>query len=227
MLDACARNTELRTILFTQAGGTRTCEDRLLLILSELETTLYVERLAAGQNLAEREVALVKAGQGLYRLDEVNSIAARKVNMLERKGGDVDPIEVYLAYRTHLAESLGLPGQPDGMYYLTDSRVTPGDLNTAMLQVLREETPERLSAALSERPFWDRYVHVRYPEQVDALVAALDEQLTHAELLSEQMYLVQSDALRTQYETSLQALRLKLAQEAYARFLVPAAVTEG
>lgn len=227
MLDACYRNTELRTILFTQAGGVRTCEDRLLLILSELETTLYVERLAAGQKLAERETALVKAGRGLYRLDEVNTIAARKVEVLERKGGEVDPIEVYLAYRTHLAEALGLPGQPDGMYYMADSRVTSGDLNSAMLQILRDETPERLSAALAQRSFWDRYVHVRYPEQVDALVAALEEQLTHAEMLSEQMYLVQSDALRTTYEMSLQALRLKLAQEAYERFLQPAAVIEG
>lgn len=227
MLGACDGNTELRTILFTQAGGERTCEDRLLLVLSELETTLYVERLAAGQKLAERETSLLKAGRGLYRLDEINTLAARKVEALKRMGGEVDPIEVYLAYRTHLAESLGLPGQPDGMYYMTDSRVTSADLNTAMLQVLREETPERLSAALAERPFWDRYVHVRYPEQVDALVGALDEQLTHAELLSEQMYLIQSDALRTQYETSLRALRLKLAQEAYARFLQPAAVIEG
>lgn len=226
MLDACDRNTELRTILFTQAGGERTCEDRLLLVLSELETTLYVERLAAGQNLAEREAALMKAGQGLYRLDEVNTIAARKVEVLERKGGEVDPVEVYLAYRTHLAEALALPGQPDGMYYMMDSRVTSGDLNTAMLQILREETPGRLSAALAQRSFWDRYVHVRYPEQVDALVAALDEQLTHAEMLSEQMYLIQSEALRAKYETSLQALRLKLAQEAYARFLQPAVVTE-
>ena len=227
MLDACDRNTELRTILFTQAGGERTCEDRLLLILSELETTLYVERLAAGQKLAERETALVKAGRGLYRLDEVNTIAARKVEVLERKGGEVDPIEVYLAYRTHLAEALELPGQPDGMYYMRESRVNTGDVNSAMLQILREETPERLSAALAQRSFWDRYVHVRYPEQVDALVAALDEQLTHAEMLSEQMYLVQSDALRATYETSLQALRLKLAQEAYARFLQPTAVSKG
>ncbi|MDC0690620.1 NEL-type E3 ubiquitin ligase domain-containing protein [Mitsuaria sp. RG] len=226
MIEACEQNTELRAVMFAQAGGERACEDRLLLILSELEVTLYVERASAGTRLVEREEALLKAGRALYRLDEVNTLAARKVQELERRGGEVDPIEVYMAYRTHLAEPLGLPAQPDGMYYLMDARVSPGDLITARLQVLREETPQRLSEALAQRPFWDSFVHVRYPERVDALVSALDEQLTQAASLSEQMYLVRSEALRVKYEASLQALRLSLAQEAYARLLPAVPVAE-
>jgi hypothetical protein len=227
MIEACEQNTELRAVMFAQAGGERACEDRLLLILSELEVTLYVERASAGRRLAEREEALLKAGRALYRLDEVNTLAARKVQELERQGGEVDPIEVYMAYRTHLSGPLGLPAQPDGMYYLTDARVSPGDLNTARLQVLREETPQRLSEALAQRPFWDSFVHARYPEKVDALVSALDEQLTQAAALSEQMYLVRSEALRVKYEASLQALRLSLAQEAYARLLPVVPAVEG
>ncbi|MCG8293475.1 NEL-type E3 ubiquitin ligase domain-containing protein [Pseudomonas entomophila] len=226
MINACDQNTELRTLMYTQAGGERTCEDRLLLILSELEVTMYIERMAGGKRLVEREDALLSAGRALYRLDEVNAIAARQVQVLEQRRGRVDPIEVYLAYRTRLAVPLGLPAQPEDMHYMLDARVTAADLNTARLQILRDETPEKLSAALAQRPFWDRYVHARYPEQVDALVASFDEQLTQAALLSEQLYLVRSEALRGKYEAALQALRLKLAQEAYARILRLAPVSD-
>ncbi|WDY59099.1 NEL-type E3 ubiquitin ligase domain-containing protein [Pseudomonas sp. PSKL.D1] len=227
ILGACDQNSELRAILLAQASGPRTCEDQLLYILSELEVTLYVENAAAGSSLAQREDALLRVGRTLYRLDEVNRIAALKVEELNRQGGLVDPVEVYLAYRSRLAGGLGLPAQPGTIHYMAFSRVTLGDVSAARLKILRGESPPRLSESLAERPFWDRYIHERYPQRIDALVESFDERLTQAEQLSEQEYLLQSAALRAEYEKQLRAMRLELAQAAYARYLHIEPTVEG
>ncbi|CAI3808610.1 hypothetical protein GLGCALEP_05266 [Pseudomonas sp. MM221] len=219
IVEACDQNGELRDLLFAQANGPRTCEDQMLFILSELEITLHIERKATGGSLAHREDVLLRTGRELSRLDDVNRIAARKVEALSATDRLLDPIEVYLAYRTQLSVPLGLPAQPGSMHYRSFSRVTTADLNAARTSVLRQETPARLSASLAERPFWDRYVHERYPERIEALVESFAERLTQAERLPEQQYLEHSAQLRSEYENQLRDLRLTLAQQAYARYL--------
>ncbi|MCE7763635.1 hypothetical protein GQL56_13370 [Pseudomonas putida] len=219
IVEACDQNSELRDLLFAQANGPRTCEDQMLFILSELEITLHIERKATGGSLAHREDVLLRTGRELSRLDDVNRIAAQKVESLSASDRVVDPIEVYLAFRTQLAVPLGLPAQPGSMHYRSFSKVTTADLNAARHSVLSQETPARLSASLAQRPFWDRYVHERYPERIEALVEAFSQRLIQAERLPELQYLEHSAQLHSEYENQLRDLRLTLAQQAYARYL--------
>ncbi|MNP52015.1 hypothetical protein D3C76_1463770 [compost metagenome] len=77
IIEACEQHAEVRTRLFEQVSGPRTCSDEFLMTLSELEVGALVARANAQTAGLHGEQALVSLGRSLYRLDRVNAIAAR------------------------------------------------------------------------------------------------------------------------------------------------------
>ncbi|MFF5864917.1 NEL-type E3 ubiquitin ligase domain-containing protein [Pseudomonas sp. NPDC012596] len=222
ILELCADNTDVREAVFWQTQGRRTCEDRLLLILSQLEVRAHIALHAAGEGGRRAEATLLRLGRSLYRLDEVDSIAARHIQeMRQNPYAAVDDIEVYLAYRVYLADRLGLPAQPRHMNYIEHSGVSSTQITRAGTTVLAGENTDVLSQALAQREFWQGYVRNRYPERFEALAAPFHEQLEAYERQAgetgEQQYIEHAAALMEALNGEERALYLELAKEAYER----------
>ena len=231
VMDACYENSEVRDQLFLLTGGRRACEDQLLMILSQMQVRVIIHQQTAGLSLAQSEVPLMQVGRSLFRLDQVDSIAAQRIRELQASGGlsgggEVDDIEVYLTYRLRLARTLGLPGQPSSMHYEAYSGVTAADLNNARVAVLLAETNDSLAEALTGREFWQQHLRNTYPNRFTALVDAYQVPLAdyllqvEAGALSEQAYLEQSRALMHELNAAERELFLELTREAYVRWPV-------
>lgn len=165
---------------------------------------------------------MLRLGRSLYRLDQIDRIAARHIQFVEQNPyALVDDVEVYLAYRINLAGRLDLPGQPLNMHYADYSGLTGADILRAGTEVLEGENIEVLSASLAEREFWQSYVRNRYPERFEALVAPYHERLaayeSEADSTGEQVYLTRADELMRRLNADERALYLELARDAYGR----------
>lgn len=222
ILELCADNTDVREAVYWQTQGQRTCEDRLLLILSQLEVNTHIALHTAGEEGARAEATLLRLGRSLYRLDAVDSIAARHIQeMRQDPFAAVDDIEVYLAYRVHLAEMLDLPAQPRHMNYFEHSGVTRARIMRAGNTVIAGENIDVLSNALAQREFWQGFVRNLNPERFEALAAPYHEQLEAYERQAgesgEQQYLEHAAALMEALNSEERALYLALAKEAYGR----------
>lgn len=245
ILEACEQDEALRTFVFRESGGVRTCEDRLLLILSQLEVGLLGQRALLGGSVVQSERRLVELGRSLYRLDQVDRIAMRHVQALNEADrialaetgrgqgatqvGEaselVDEIETQLFYRVRLAPRLGLPQQPKHMHYPHVSRVTVADLKRAEAEVKQVENVQALIDSLGARPYWDSYLHQQHGERFLALAEPFharleaDEALVEAGTLLEADYITRVDALKEQLEAAEQQLRHQLTEEACRRWL--------
>ncbi|MFB1634439.1 NEL-type E3 ubiquitin ligase domain-containing protein [Pseudomonas sp. AP-1] len=233
IIEACEQDSELREVLFEQAGGVATCEDRLLWLFSEMEVRVLVHRQTAGLSQIQSESALIKLGRSLFRLQEVNRIAARKLERLRLTYANepdvlerIDDIETYLAYRTRLAGPLQLPGQPVRMHYESESLVTAEDINVARAEVLSLENNETLSRALADQSFWQEFLRATYyrsfREQVDARRAALELLETQVEsgAIDEQTYLERCEELKVDLQVQERVLVQRLTEQAIARWPV-------
>ncbi|MFJ2984797.1 MULTISPECIES: NEL-type E3 ubiquitin ligase domain-containing protein [unclassified Pseudomonas] len=224
IIEACEQNSEIRDQLFTLAGGRRTCEDRLLLVLSQMEVRALIHELTVGLSTAQRERPLMQVGRSLFRLGEVDRIAAQRIESLRVNGREVDEIEVYLAYRFRLATSLRLPGQPASMHYEDYSGLTATDFNIARVDVLRAESNERLSRALADQEFWQEYLHHTHAQRFGALAESCYAPLDEAErsvqsgAMTEQAYEALCRQQRDAYLAQERALIEQLSSEAYQRW---------
>ncbi|TFF35325.1 NEL-type E3 ubiquitin ligase domain-containing protein [Pseudomonas sp. RIT623] len=222
ILDACEQNEVLREQLFREAGGPRSCEDRLLLLLSQLEVGVLVQQGVGGLSAAMAEQGLLRLGQQLYRLDRVDAIAARQVERMRASGGrEVDEIEVRLFYRNRLAQALELPVQVDDMHFAAYANVTEADLLKAQLEVLQSETPQAVRETLIHRPFWEHYARRRYASRFEALAEPFHQRLATLEAEaangSEQSYVAGANTLMQELQQAEQQLLKTLAEEAWAR----------
>lgn len=221
ILKACSEHESLRLRLFREAGGPRTCEDRLLLVLSQLEVAILAEQASLSGGVAS-ERNLVMLGLSLWRLDEVDRIATAHVNTLRSSGVRMlDEVEVRLYYRVELARPLGLPSQPSGMHYESFANVSREDLSRARKQVLANESSAVVIDSLAARPYWQGYVRKRFTERFEQLAAPfherLDGYLQTVEQSGEQAYLERSNALMRELEAAEQVLTGELTEEAYER----------
>ncbi|HKS12565.1 MAG TPA: NEL-type E3 ubiquitin ligase domain-containing protein [Pseudomonas sp.] len=222
ILETCLYNTETRDAVFQLAAEPRGCIDQLLLILSSIEVRVQVVQLTAGLYGLHAERPLLRLGRSLFRLDEVNRIAAQYINELERDGiSQVDDVEVYLAYRIGLAGPLDLPRQPRYMYFEQYSLVSKALLRNAEEAILRGETRAALSRSLAARDFWVEFLHDTQPEAFDAMSTPFHEQLEtlteQAASMSEQAYLEQVDSIAQARAAAERILILKLSRHAYDR----------
>lgn len=231
IIEACEQNTELRELLFEQAGGIATCEDRLLWVFSQMEVRALIHSQTAGSAEMMSERSLLRLGRSIYRLQEVDRVAARKLQRLRDlfKGQParldrIDDVETYLAYRIRLASPLQLVGQPVRMHYETESLVTAADINAARLEILEGETQARLVDSLVVQDYWQEYLRAtysrRFKELVDAKqsdLALADERLAREEM-TEGDYLVVCKELKSNLEDAERELIRRLTEEAFERW---------
>lgn len=234
IIEACEQNTELRELLFVQAGGMATCEDRVLWLFSQMEVRALVHRETAGLSQMQSERALMRLGRSLFRLQEIDRIAAEKLKRLRNAFANdpermerIDDIETYLAYRVGLAGPLQLPAQPLRMHYLPESLVTVEDINAARVEVLSVESADnnaRLMQSLAEQTYWQDYLRntyfLRFRALVDAQRQALElaESLVSEGVISENTYLEQCRVLTRDLESKERVLIEQLTQEAFMRW---------
>ncbi|QHG63591.1 NEL-type E3 ubiquitin ligase domain-containing protein [Pseudomonas putida] len=222
ILDACEHNEALREQLFGVAGGPSTCDDRLLMILNQMEVGILVFEGIEGIPVTMRENRLLRLGRQLHRLDLLDDIANAHVQRMRNQGRRrVDEIEVRLYYRSRLAGALDLPVVPDAMHYPTFAHVSMVDLSHAELAVLRASTPVAMLDALVERPYWQRYLRETYPERFETMSASFHERLEALEEQSrigqERDYDARARSLMAQHAAEEAALIRNLTTEAWAR----------
>ncbi|WP_296263891.1 NEL-type E3 ubiquitin ligase domain-containing protein [Pseudomonas sp. UBA6562] len=219
MVTALDTHTELREALFARANEPTTCADSVAERFSDLQVQLLEAQANAespGQAQADegRAGRLVNLGRRLWRLARVEAFARQDMQQRVAEARGVDEIEVSLYYRIHLATTLDLPFQPTSMHFTQIANVTPQQLDEALQYVRTGETREALAESLTERPFWQRYLHeqheqafVQVQEDFDEQGSQLDEQM---DSLGSEEYRQRWDALSVRRESALQALRLQL-----------------
>ncbi|WP_431080506.1 NEL-type E3 ubiquitin ligase domain-containing protein [Pseudomonas thivervalensis] len=220
MLDAMGRSTELRDELFDLAGQPA-CEDRAALSFSYLEIRLMIHNARALAVGKDEAATLVQLAKGLFRLDEVESIALKNIQRRrdainarpdltnEEKLENlalIEEVEVRLAFRVGLKNRLRLPGQPEGGVFLTLGDVTPEMLDAAANQVLALDDSPQQFQSLVGRDFWIDYLKQQHGASFqalnDTLIAnqiELDEAKA-AGTLEEADYVSQSEALGLQHK---------------------------
>jgi hypothetical protein len=214
VLNACESNSALREQLLELAANPINCTDSAAMNFSHLEVAVEIARVThppAGS--PSRLTSLLKLGQGLFRLDQLEQIARVHV----RDNPAVDPLEVHLAYRTGLAEHFELPGQPRHMRYASLSGVTASALETAKRQVLTAELSPLLLKFLVRQPFWSDHLKQEYPRQFSALSETystkMDVVFDQAGKLTTANYLTQLDMIRVARETAENAVLESLTEE--------------
>ncbi|MCU1738274.1 MULTISPECIES: NEL-type E3 ubiquitin ligase domain-containing protein [unclassified Pseudomonas] len=189
VVDAVSQYSELREELFVSASHPQTCSDGAQLIFSDMEVRVLVNqaRAMAASTAAATELNLLKLARGLWRLDEVESLAQADIEARLRLSDtpQVDPVEVRLAYRIGLTERLHLPGQPRHMTFTELARVTQQNLDAAYARILARERTPAYARALADREFWASYLKEHHPsrfkaidEQHQTAVFALDARRT-------------------------------------------------
>ncbi|NWA28309.1 hypothetical protein HX870_27750 [Pseudomonas gingeri] len=186
VMDAASQYTELREELFVSASHPQTCSDGAELVFSDIEVKVLVNqaRAMAAGTPAATELNLLKLARGLWRLDEVETLAQANIDARLKVLGTarVDPVEVRLAYRIGLRERLHLPGQPRHMTFTELALVTEQDLEAAHARILAREQTPAYEQALAGREFWIEYLKEHNPaqfkdinEQHQVAVSALDK----------------------------------------------------
>nr|WP_314493963.1 NEL-type E3 ubiquitin ligase domain-containing protein [uncultured Pseudomonas sp.] len=219
MVTALDTHAELREALFARANEPTTCVDSVAERFSDLQVQLLEAQANAeppGQGQADegRAARLVNLGRRLWRLARVEAFARQDMQQRVAAERGVDEIEVSLYYRIHLATALDLPFQPTSMHFTRIANVTSQQLDEALQYVRTGETREALAESLTERPFWQRYLHeqheqafVQVHEDFDEQGSQLDEQM---DSFGSEEYRQRWDALSVRRESALQALRLQL-----------------
>ncbi|MDR0212178.1 MAG: hypothetical protein LBJ33_23835 [Pseudomonas putida] len=221
ILEACEHNEALREQLFREADGPRSCDDRLLLMLNQLEVGVLAHQGLEEVPAARRESRLLHLGAQLHRLDLLDRIASRHVQRLRDAGREVDEIEVRLFYRVQLAEALDLPATPDEMHFASFAKVTTKDLSQAQLGVVAADTTVAMLDALVNRPYWQNYLRECFPERFEAMTApfhARMEALRETAIAGQERgYEERARALMHELEEAESTLMRTLTTEAWVR----------
>ncbi|AZE54828.1 hypothetical protein C4K03_2673 [Pseudomonas synxantha] len=245
VIDSISENTEdserLRRELFELAGAPACC-DRAAFIFSNLEvrTLIYKARVQALDKTQGEQLA--NLSKGLFRLQEVDKIAAADIQRSEAIVNDpavsmaekthhrqrlTEEVEIRLAYRHGLKDRLQLPGQPKEVSYTHLGDVTPAMLDAAYEQVIAlDNSPAEFQALLSQE-FWQDYITEKYRAQFNEQakpfqkdLATLQERLA-AEQVSEAFYNESAGDLQAQLAITESALIEALTREEIVEILVP------
>nr|WP_256585716.1 NEL domain-containing protein [Pseudomonas sp. 02C 26] len=140
-------------------------------MLSLFEVRALVATRTAGLGSAEMSPALVQLGRELYRLDEVDRVAAQHIRELRTSNphGLIDEVEIHLAYRAGLVRPLGLPAQARYMYHRIFSDVNDARLRDAARTILQAETNARIADSLAQHGFWIDFLRETFAQQYEAL----------------------------------------------------------
>ena len=200
MLTAMDESPDLRDKLFEMAQAPFTCIDAGAQLFNAMgvEVMWYEAYQAPKAWLVKLEV--LDLAKGKARLDQLGRIARARVQELEAQGRkhpeykynsgdtprrvdhydangvllpDIDEVEIYLAYTTHLARRLDLPWQSSSNMFV-EPEVTLAMLESAYEQVLALEQGEGLRNQLLDQPRWIEFLEGTHRPDFDRLKAKLE-----------------------------------------------------
>lgn len=195
VIDAITQNSQesenLRKEIFERAGEP-TCCDRAAFSFGNLETIVLVYK-ARNQAMDQSQGAqLASLSKGLFRLHEVDKLAAADIQRSEAIVNDPavpqtqkaphrrrlgEEVEIRLAYRHGLKDRLQLPGQPPRTAFTQLAGVTQKMLDSAYETVMAlDNSPEEFQALVS-REFWQVYITNKYQAQFEAQRQPFQERL--------------------------------------------------
>ncbi|MGB3126035.1 MAG: NEL-type E3 ubiquitin ligase domain-containing protein [Pseudomonas sp.] len=176
VMEAAGSNTELRETLFAMSSSHGTCNDGRLLTFTGLEIKVYVFSTLEGidpTDLALKGTALLSLSRRLFRLEQVEKLAASKMTALS------DPAEVRLQYLIGLKQRLDLPGVPERMRYATP--ISGAAMNAEAQAILDAEHTDGFYENLISRDYWVEYLEKKYADEFVALERSRDEKTDRLE----------------------------------------------
>ncbi|SDS59583.1 C-terminal novel E3 ligase, LRR-interacting [Pseudomonas sp. Z003-0.4C(8344-21)] len=215
VLEAAENDAALCDHLLGLAASPINCTDTAAVTFSRLEVAVQVNRLTrlAGSNGVSAR-SLLKLGRGLFRLEQLDDIAAEHAVKFPK----LDPLEVGLAYRIGLAETLELPGQARHMLFGEQAGVTEADLEVAQNRISVAELSPKWLKFMSERTFWQVWLQRTFPrrfvpveEEYAPRMTALDEK---AKTMRDADYRSQADIIKAEREEAFKVVWTELTEEA-------------
>ncbi len=187
MLEAMARDSELRIKLFNEATTPTECVDGGTQLFNAMGVQVLVHEAYALERADLIETQLLELALGKSRLDELGAIARQRVSERLAKGerfrrydadgevtGTIDEVEVHLAYMTDLAERLDLPWQARGMQFRSIAEVSKEMIEAAFQRIKALEEGDLLIDRIFEQPLWKTWLESTYREELNGLKRRID-----------------------------------------------------
>lgn len=174
VLEAVGNDAQLREQVYERAATPLNCDDAAAVSFSNLEVLVEIreaERLVEDGKLTAKP--LLDLAKSLFRLDQLERLAYNH----SLAHPEADPLEVNLAFRSGLANTLQLPGQPRHMRFASLAGVTPSDLTDAANAVRAAELSPKLLQYLVELPFWSTYLKRTFAGRFERINQPFDRRL--------------------------------------------------
>ncbi|MEO6676928.1 MAG: NEL-type E3 ubiquitin ligase domain-containing protein, partial [Pseudomonas sp.] len=218
VLEAAYGDAALRDQVLNQAANPINCTDTAAMNFSNLEVAVEVDKVRRlSGSTVDSAKPLLQLGRVLFRIEQVNAIT------LEHKATHpaVDPLEANLAYRTGLAEDLGLPGQPKYIRFASLGDVKPSDVETAKARIIAAELSPALRGSLAKQYFWVDYLKQHSPKVFATMNAPYQARLSKvfetASTLKDADYRVQVEAINRERDVAEIKLLERLTDETMKR----------
>ncbi|WP_338576322.1 NEL-type E3 ubiquitin ligase domain-containing protein [Pseudomonas canadensis] len=172
VLEAAEADADLRAEIFDRAATPLNCDDAAAASFSNLEVLTHLHEASKGVESGQLTAEpLLKLSKGLFRLDQVERYARSH----SVSHPSADPLEVSLAFRIGLADTLDLPGQPRHMRYEQLAEVTNTDLVAAADKVRVAELSPELLDFIVGLPFWIDYLKRRFHGRFEDVLGSFHE----------------------------------------------------
>ncbi|WP_010223711.1 dermonecrotic toxin domain-containing protein [Pseudomonas donghuensis] len=179
LIEAAAADPEgLGRQLFAQAVDADTCEDRDVVVFSDLQGLEEADQALSQVALAQGDQAsrqLLALGISRWRLQRLRTYVAEQIRGWRSSMPDIDDIEVELYYRIHLAARLGLRNQPSTMRFPGLVTWVTSDMLEAAARVISQDQAGLLPQWMVEEVYWQNYLRRVHSERFEALQVELAE----------------------------------------------------
>ena len=208
MIEAAHDDGVVRSAVLDIAASPRSCTDCVALTFSDMEVQVELARIS--YKTSPEQAELLSLSRGLFRLDKLSRIAnERYLQRLQAGEMNADELEIHLAYRVGLAQSLDLPGQPRSMTFRVLAGVTEQDLELARAEVEQAENTIELRRFISTQQYWKNYLITHNQTDYNALIAPyfenLNQLLRRSPDMSSERYLREVSSVRLQMEAVVDA----------------------
>ena len=218
MLEAMAKDSELRVKLFNEAATPTECVDGGTQLFNAMGLQVLIHEAYALGSADLIETRLLELAQGKSRLDELGAIARQRVasrlaagerfRRLDGQGnvtGTIDEVEVHLAYMTDLAQRLDLPWQARGMQFRKIAGVSKEMIDAAFRRIVALEEGDLLTDRILEQPLWNTWLESSSAKELDSLKRQIDATTELQDALQRRSEAVEPTA-KVAFEVEIKAL---------------------
>lgn len=181
LINAAHADSALRERLFKLSSFPGLCGDGGAQIFNEMGIEVMAsEARRFSTTLPELEGRLVTLAKGAARLKQLNQVAQEEVarrlrpkaaggegqrlrsEVLNGEAGEVDEVDIHLAYQTSLANELDLPWLSDHMLYRDTADVSASRIQQARISVMELGRGDGLVNQMLLEPYWETFLQETY-----------------------------------------------------------------